>query len=355
MFFLFVLFIPLYGALVGLLRGGLGGRFIDTSYITAGVYFIGSLIYFDEKTDTAVFLKAAFTILRLLCATILLCFITVLAKGSQDWIYYFINRGLLFFGTRHYGHFSLPYIYFITSPMLIFLLSYDAWRFFDKPSLKRLLLLFFTVATLFLSGTRAHMIISIVGVLLICLWHRYKRRSILYFTAIVLLLIFVFFTLGSGVFADVFSSHDQSNAKKLEYLKSYYFILSDPATFIFGQGFNAHVWSKVLSVMVNYGEASKTELTYLEYVRVFGLVGVIVVLAVVFIIQKSFLWLPHRFQWIEPALLLYLAVSALNPYIFSSNGMLVIGLSAVVLARESGRKGKEADGDASRSKDMCEG
>lgn len=327
LFFLFVVFIPLYGLVVGIARGGMSGKFIDTSYISSALYFLCSLLYFDDHLDIEIFLKIVRLVLRLLCMLVYACLATVVAGLSQDWIYYIlIDRGLMFFGMRQYGGLTLPYLYIITTPMLILLLSYDAWNLFERPSLKRLGVLLFTAVALFLSGTRAHMIISTFGLVFLWLWHRYRRLVILYALALLVAGMLIFTVFEPGVIADMFSPEDVNNAQKISYLSVYQNIFSDPLTLIGGQGFNAHVWSNEFSVLVNNGEASKTELTYLEYMRVFGFFGVLVLLAIAYIAEKGFGSLSWSFQWICPALLLYLAISAFNPYIFSSNGMMVFGL-----------------------------
>jgi hypothetical protein len=51
----------------------------------------------------------------------------------------------------------------------------------------------------------------------------------------------------------------------------------------------------------------------------------------------------RNYHWIAPALLLYLLVSAINPYVFSSNGMLLIGFSAVVVTLASGQARRSVD------------
>jgi hypothetical protein len=38
------------------------------------------------------------------------------------------------------------------------------------------------------------------------------------------------------------------------------------------------------------------------------------------------------YPWIAPSIFLYSAISAINPYIFSSNGMLLIGFATAAIA-----------------------
>ena len=330
MFFLFVVFIPLYGLIVGISRGGINGKFIDTSYISSAFYFICSLLYFDDRLDIEIFLQIAVLVLRLQCLLIFACFVTVLSSLPRDWIYYLTDHGLMFFGARQYGGITFPYLYVITTPMLILLIARDAWKFFEKPGTANPLLLLASAAALFLSGTRANMFAATVGILFLWLWYRYRGFAILHASAILVVAMLLFLAFKPGVIADMLSPSNSSNAVKISYLAGYDRLFSDPITMIFGQGYNAHVWSNEFSSMVNFGTASKTELTYLEFARVFGFVGVLTSLAVVYIAMKKFSSLSPHFQWVCPALLLYLAISAINPYIFSSNGMMVLGMCAAI-------------------------
>ncbi|SFA80072.1 hypothetical protein SAMN04515620_103101 [Collimonas sp. OK607] len=337
LFFFFVYCLPFYGMTVAFIRGGLWeGNFIDTSYLVGGIYFACSLIYFSNENLSVAFRAHIFS-LRCLSLIIILALIFLLANLPLDWIYFFVVGGAAFLGERNYGGINFYYIYFIASPMIMFLLAHEAWVFFEKPSLRKFLLLMLPVIALFLSGTRANMLISVVGIFLVFFWRRYKFMSLLYFLG----LLFLFF-IGISIFdfnvvADMLNSADASNAIKIGYLNSYFEIFLDPATLLFGQGFNAHVWSQPFSSMLEEG-ASKTELTYFEFLRVFGMVGVMAFVAIIYRLFSSIRAAPQNYQWLAPGLLLYLFVSATNPYIFSSNGMLLIGLAAVAVSRCSSQR-----------------
>jgi hypothetical protein len=130
------------------------------------------------------------------------------------------------------------------------------------------------------------------------------------------------------------SLSDVSTSIKLSYLNGYLDLFNDVPTLFFGQGFNAHEWSFEFSEMLS-GGASKTELTYLELIRVFGLFGAIYFF---FELLRFFLRsekvLPE-YRWVFPGIALYLFLSTLNPYVFSSNGMLVLGLAAGIVSLPS--------------------
>jgi uncharacterized membrane protein len=79
--------------------------------------------------------------------------------------------------------------------------------------------------------------------------------------------------------------------------------------------------------------ASKTELTYIEILRVFGVVagaGLLLTLSY-FCFSRATRGSPY--PWLAPASVIYLFVSFLNPYLFSSNGMLLLGFAAAAMTR----------------------
>ena len=329
-FMLFVIFIPVYGLLLAILRGGISGEFIDTSYISAAVYMICSLLYLAPGYIWWAY-RALITSLRLLSVVILVSFIFTATDMFTDFVFFFVSNGVAYIGEREYAGVSFYYIYFIASPMLIFLLCHETWKMLDGPSIKSCATLLLSISALFLSGTRASIILSLCAPVFVWMWYRFGRGAIaLIFCSIALLMVVLLF-IDVPVVSEMFGASEQSNATKIGYLSSYEEIFNSPLTVLFGQGFNAHFWSPVLQSMLPEG-ASKTELTYLEMFRVFGLFGsgfLIFLLAYLSISGKV---ARSNYPWTAPAMFLYSAVSAINPYIFSSNGMLLIGFSTAAIA-----------------------
>ncbi len=329
-FSFFCLIIPGYGLIVGFFRGGLVSEFRDTSYIAAGVLFGCSIVYL--KND---FLKigvaALIASLRLLSLVIIYTLIIYLCDFSTDYIYFFVENEAAFLGSREYGGIIFYYFYFIASPMLIFLVVYESWRFLDKPSLYGFLLLYLAVVALFLSGTRVNMLLAIFTIPLVFLWKRFSTFTLFLLPLILLFIVLLFKIFPVDFIGAMFSSDEYSNKTKINLLNGYASIFANPLNLIFGQGFNAHVWSFEFSKMV--GDASKVELTYIEMFRVFGVLIGTLFLIMLYIIIRGLGRVSYSYQWLAPAFFLYLLMSTLNPYIFSTNGMLPIGLLAVVLGK----------------------
>jgi hypothetical protein len=70
--------------------------------------------------------------------------------------------------------------------------------------------------------------------------------------------------------------------------------------------------------------ASKTELTYVDLIRLFGLSGSVMLFFLLAFLSLSRKVAKSGYPWIAPSIFLYSATATINPYIFSSNGMLVI-------------------------------
>lgn len=329
-FVLFVIYFPAYGLLLAILRGGVSGQFIDTSYISASVYMICSLLYLAPGYMWWAYRSLVIS-LRLLCVVILVSFIFTATDTFTDFVFFFVSNGVAYIGERAYAGVSFYYIYFIASPMLIFLLCHDTWKMLDSPSFKSFAILLLPISALFLSGTRASIIISLFAPVFVWMWYRFGRGAIaLIFCSIVLLIVALLF-IDVPVVSEMFGASEQSNATKIGYLSSYEEIFNSPLTVLFGQGFNAHVWSPVLQSMLPEG-ASKTELTYLEMLRVFGLFGSGLLMFLLAYLALSGRVARSSYPWIAPSIFLYSAISAINPYIFSSNGMLLIGFATAAIA-----------------------
>jgi hypothetical protein len=328
---LFCFFLPIYGSFITLFRGGFeGSSFIDTSYFASAVYYATTLSFLQQgniRTSIRAFLLSA----RLLCFFIISFALLIMLTLSTDFLYFFVEHGVAYLGQRQYGGVSFYYIYFVASPILIILLAHDSWRVLERPSFFNLFFFVIAFFALFLSGTRFSMI-SAVATFPLALYFKcrsFLSRSMLAI-AIVISIGCIFIYL-NDVVGGMLSFAEQSNNVKLSYFEWYFRIFNDPFSLLFGQGFNAHEWSYETSMLI-IGQASKTELTYLELIRVFGLFG-----ASFFFFGMSYFFtfygkiLPEN-RWIFLGMALYLLASSVNPYLFSSNGMLVLGLAATIIS-----------------------
>lgn len=326
-FILFIIILPLYGLAVSAFRGGLGtSQFIDTSYISAAVYMICALLYVIPDY-CKVACNALVWSMRLLCLVIWVGFVLLSFKIESDFLFFFVDNGAAYIGSRNYAGVDFYYIYFVASPMLVFMLCKECWEFFERKTIYRFVGVFIVVGALFLSGTRASIIMSLVAPLIVWLWRKYGAKSLLLWLCVAMFFIPVLGLLELPVISEMFSLNEASNSEKIGYLSTYSDLFAQPITFLFGQGFNAHVWSHAVANMLPEG-ASKTELTYFEMIRVFGIIGFLLFIYALFLLCASNRMMKSNYPWAGPSLFLYALMSSINPYIFSSNGMLVLGFSA---------------------------
>ena len=106
-------------------------------------------------------------------------------------------------------------------------------------------------------------------------------------------------------------------------------IFSQNQNLLIGQGFNAQEWSAPLkSMLTQTAGATKTELTYVEVIRVFGVfIGIIFLFSLV-MIAKNLKNIPQKYnlEFLYPGFVIYLINCSINPYLISSIGALPLGL-----------------------------
>jgi hypothetical protein len=162
--------------------------------------------------------------------------------------------------------------------------------------------------------------------LLLLLYRLYPRST---FAVAVVGTIALFPELFSALHA-IFSTRDADNSYKLNMLSSYSSILNHWRTLAFGEGFQGVSWDVTLQKIVALSSgATKTELTPLELLRVFGLLNT----TIIFILMATFLLkrpvyqrnMKRKFQY--HTFILLLIDSIANPNLFSTYGGLMIAIA----------------------------
>lgn len=329
----FILFLsaslPLYGLILYAFREG-RGEFIDTSYLASGVLLLTALLYNSRA-------MCDFGVTSFVYSTRLMSFIIISIPLFQeinlfDWVSFFTERQVALVSTREYSGVTMPYIYFLASPLLIFLIAYDFFKLQQVLSVKNFLMFTITSFSFALTGTRAHILIAVFFIP-IYLFLTISSRAIIKSALLLALTIIIVFAVPNfrDLIGEFFSSTEASNSLKLNLLEGYAKIFSNPLIIIFGQGFNAHEWSPTLRDMIAIElGASKTELTYLELVRVFGFINASIFLFIIILLLRSVKNVGYNFNWVYPGLIIFLINSGFNPYLFSVNGMLPLGLITAI-------------------------
>ena len=332
-----VFIMPIHGSLLYLFHSN-GGDFRDTSYIASAVLLLLTYLYWNRNV-VEFGIRSLIICLRILSGVILLATYNYFF-GMNSWVSFFTEKNVAIVGFREYGGVVLPYIYFLASPMLIFLLAFDWDKLRTSFSPKRLLIFMCTTLVLFFSGTRAHMLIAVLYVPVYFLITASIKSKIWAFAVITLASIYIFqFEATLGLVKDAFSTKEASNLAKISMFTNYGSIFSDPLTLLLGQGYNAHEWSSEFASMIAMEDyASKTELTYLELIRVYGLFLTFWFLVFLSRVLVRLRALPREKLWLYSGMCIYLINAAFNPYLFSVNGMLPLGLSLAVIIEDNKRK-----------------
>ncbi|WP_047395552.1 hypothetical protein [Chitinibacter sp. ZOR0017] len=315
------IFLVLYGLIVAQIRGGLRQEFIDTSYIASAIYLMVTITYLRPSN-----LKWSMNgmVLSLNCLSLLVIY-TYFAYWNGytlDLLYFLVEKGVLYLGVREYAGFEIPYVYYIASPVISIVACKAVSDYLKEGSFFCLIQAIIPTAALCLTGVRTAQICGFV-ILGVVLFHKNKKI----FTAALFFATLIIGVEATQVVFAMFDSTDHSNATKLEYLPVYGEMFADAVTFLFGQGFNAHTWNAEFSSLITTDGASKVELTYLELLRVYGVIFGVILLLIGLILPLGYLKSNEReFEWLYYGMILFLFSSALNPYLFSGTGMLALGL-----------------------------
>lgn len=314
----FIIIIPIWGLFLYSIYDG-GTYLRDTSYLGAAFLAMSCLLYDNEKM--AKFgLNVMYLVGYMLAVTVIVNGIFLLTTGNWELASYFTTNNIAVIGYREYGPITIPYIYFLASPLLIPTYVIITFKNIKRFSWRNTCLIVIIFSAMVLIGTRSSLMLA-VGIPLILAFY-YSDRKLVYASvcsSVLLVLIFA----NSDIFVSAFSTSSPSNAAKLEDFSAYGTLFNDVKTVLFGQGFNAHSWSSEFRQMLGSEFGSKTELTYLEIFRVFGfIVGGLIFLF--FVRLLIVLFYKERVLFF---ILVFLLFNALfNPYLFSFNGILPLAI-----------------------------
>ena len=332
----FALILPAYGLLVGLARGGLDGEFVDTSYITGGAFFTFAL-FLTQRRWLASAMSALLLALRLLTIAIVGFALLDLVGLVGDLPAWLDENRIAVVASRNYGGVDFRYIYFVRRRCSCFFwrLTRGHRRPISMATAGRGLPDGLGAVPFRHSSEHGDVARRSGGRPLMEEAGRpeiraggLRRRALRRASAL---------PDGNGRHWRHAERGRTQNAVKLGYLPHYLRVLDDPLTLLFGQGFNAHVWSADVREMLPEG-SSITELTYLDLLRVFGLVGAVPTLALLAYLRLSRRSYRSAHPFVGAAVFLYALLAVGNPYLFSSNGMTLIGVVAAVVAAADGRR-----------------
>ena len=319
----FAALLPAYGIAVHFVRGDhVGGPWSiyagSNIFLTLAAFVAIAVprVYFEKLVVGSLTGVAGLTWLLFLASTLL-------PAGA---LYDFgASHNLYALQTRTYAGLSFPNVYYYTSPMMVLALAYWGVRFSRREGGWRVACAAALVAgAMFLSGTRTSMLMAL-ALTMGFLWRRSRRACVALVVCVA-----AFVVVKAHVISAMVASGDVSNSTKLDYFDAYGRLFSDPLGLIFGYGLGSCLDSAVLKKCIPV-----TELTYIDLIRVFGILGGVAYLALLGILLW---WLRRSSPYVLIGFGGYLVMSALNPYIFSTNGMLLLSVALLnALSRHPGR------------------
>jgi len=316
-------FMPFYELSMGLINSMLHnipvGKLV---YFNSFFFFVIILVTVSEKINlTAIFnYSSLFIVFMTLGLYLILIFDTRLF--GDVYRYFVLDKQVVVYALRDYGKVTLLMIFYKTSPLLVFPLSYYLYRTLidkrKKALFVNILLLVLTALTLYFSGTRANLISLVFIIVFYFAYYLFKKSKVWFIWALGFGALIVLFMLPS-VTGLLFNRQEASNFIKFGYLSSYadYFdhhLLS----LLFGQGAGGKFYAYGLHRFIDV-----SELTYIELIRVWGIPVSLLFIAVLFIplfVEIRAGKITHLFV----AYLSYLFISGTNPLLLSSTGMLVL-------------------------------
>jgi hypothetical protein len=322
--YIFVVLLPLVGMLVYVLRGGRMEGYEGFGYYKSYLFLTLCIPLAMKRIDLVRSLSMILSVLSLATVALYAMTFNDEALRSQLWLVG-DAYGFLTLTERTYAGLTYPTVYFYTSSLLVVAVAYFCYRSLVSVGRARfwnVLLLLLNECGMLLSGTRNNIIIGLVIPLMVIAWYKGTKARL----AVVVALAAVFSVgLGYGAVQSMLSPNDISNAIKVLHYQDYMRMFGDWRTLLFGQGLGASFFSTALGTRV-----SVTELTYLEFIRSFGLIIAAVYYGLLlFPVEKLRKQSFSGIHYLLLAYASYLLICASNPLLLSSSGMLVL---AIVLA-----------------------
>ncbi|WP_461789350.1 hypothetical protein [Pedobacter sp.] len=313
--------IPMWGISVSLIQGTFVDMEIAAGFLKSFFLIILLYIVFDQQIKLDLILIKVTILIPLI---IIPTYLILLYDQSVYFIIYdylSVEKKVAMFSLRSYFGQTFMMLYYKTSPLLVFPLSY----YWDKFLASKKSIFFFILAaifafTLFVSGTRANVVAAII-VLGYHMYDRIKSQTMRIFMSSVLA-ISVFF----GVFLLLqisVSTGEESAEVKAGHFSSYVTLFEEkPQYLIWGQGLGSSFYSSGAGQYL-----SQSELTYFDLIRLFGipifslLLFLIVYPLIILMLNKK---ITSKNKYTLVAYLSYLFIAGTNPLLISSTGILVI-------------------------------
>lgn len=224
---------------------------------------------------------------------------------------------------RSFMGMTITSIYYKTVPVLILPLAYCFYQTVieQKKKMANLLLSTIFATALIFSGTRANMVSAILVVICVLMLKLIKSKS----KNLQLLIVPLLFAIAVSIFTLLYvmlsEKEEESIQTKGGHLESTISLMGENNdVLLFGQGAGGMFYSSGSGSMV-----SRTEITYLEFVRMYGVLGAMVIFIlftyplILLCKNKPPNYVPYIIGY-----MLYLFIGGTNPLLVGSTGFIVL-------------------------------
>lgn len=313
--------IPFFSICVYFLRDG-SYPYEGFSLFKSYILILLTFVFYINKIN---FIKPLSQILTLLSLVIIFTYVFIFVQVDYYYdLYTWGNKyGLINIGEREYsGDLTYFSVFYVTSPMIIVSLAYYFDKFLKSSDNTKSFYLIIVIINFFgmiLAGTRNNIIMAIFTPIII--YFLIKRKGYLFKTLIIFSIFFLLLSISNYLFI-IFDPSEFSNNIKLNLIKDYINIFSDPLNLIFGQGLGSYYFWEAKSL--NY---FITELTYIEIIRNFGLIlGLFMIYLMFYPLSFYFQEYMKSERSVKIAYFLYLIMAFTNPIYFSSLGIFILSI-----------------------------
>jgi len=255
--------------------------------------------------------------------TIPIYFISINFPISFSFLYDFLvlEKQVALIANRQFFGYDIFSVYYKTSSILVFPLSYYSNNFFIK---KKGFLSFLLVALFFIcllmSGTRANIIAAVLVVLYYLYQYLKLKKNVVYNIISIISVFFIFFYIFLSL---SFGEKEESSEIKSGHFTSFISnIEHNPQYLIWGQGLGSTAYSSGTNSF-----QAQTELTYFDLIRFFGIPLTcmfifLVIYPLIYLYKNKMINKRNKYSII--AFSTYLFIAGTNPLLISSTGMLIL-------------------------------
>ncbi|WP_063660023.1 O-antigen polymerase [Aliivibrio fischeri] len=248
--------------------------------------------------------------------TISVSFLFVFFNQKFGEVFYYLNYTLSnsFITNRSFGSFNISMVY-LKSVVLLLPIIVVFWdRYKDTSNRFYLIMLTMSIISMCLSGTRTNIILGLfMAFVIVLILIRPNYRKYLYFFCVCLLPFAIYFILDF-----VLKNADHSSDIKSSLFDFYIKTFVDDISYIFiGDGFGSVFYATSKSKYV-----SSTELVYFDLFKFFG--GIIFLFFIGLLLYPFSIFIRKRYVLMSASYFCYLLVSATNPLLISSTGMIAL-------------------------------